>query len=144
MKRLLGFSLALHAVLAGCAGVLVIDQATVLLGLSTWSLDLGSLSFARIGFVAALVIHLLLMLVEKKLAPKNREKEFHRAASLITHGPYAKRHWGVSIGLGVILPLIMLLLGIPILLIPAGIFALIGLVNEEDLFVKAGQALPIS
>lgn len=144
MRRYLGLSLTLHAFLAGCAGVLILDQILVLLGLVSWNLDPSALSYARFGFAVALVIHLLFMFGEKELAPKNREEEYQRAAALITHGPYAKRHWGISIGLGVILPLIMLLTGIPILAIPSGIFALIGLVNEEDLFVKAGQALPIS
>ena len=144
MKRLLGLSLALHAFLAGCAGVLILDQMTVIFGFADWGLDVDSRSFARIGFVAALIVHLLMMLGEKQLAPKNREKEYHRAAELITHGPFAKRHWGISIILGVVLPLIFVFTGSSLLMVAAGIFALMGLLNEEDLFVKAGQALPIS
>ena len=92
-----------------------------------------------------------MMLGEKYLAPKHREVEYHRAAKLITHGPFAKRHWGISIIMGVVLPLTFVLsslvlssAGSSMLMIAAGIFALAGLLNEEDLFVKAGQALPIS
>jgi Fe-S-cluster-containing dehydrogenase component/VIT1/CCC1 family predicted Fe2+/Mn2+ transporter len=151
MKKLLGLSLALHAFLAGCAGVLIIDQVMVLIEVSAWGPDEGSLSFVRLGFVGALIAHLLMMLGEKYLAPKNREVEYHRAAKLITHGPFASRHWGVSIFMGVFLPLTFMLFSlvlssavVPPLMIVAGFFALVGLLNEEDLFVKAGQALPIS
>jgi len=151
MKRLLALSLTLHAFLAGCAGVLIIDQVMVLFAAENWGLSEGSRSFVLLGFFGGLVAHLLMMLGEKQLAPKNREVEYHRAAKLITHGPFAKRHWRISIILGVVLPLIIVLSSFvfgfaasPILLIVAGIIALVGLWNEEDLFVKAGQALPIS
>lgn len=144
MKRLLGLSLALHAFLAGCAGVLILDQLMMLSGVSDWRLEESSRSFVLFGFVGSLLAHLLMMLSEKYLAPKNRELEYHRAAKLITHGPFAKRHWGVSVVLGVVLPLVLVFTASPLLMVVAGIFALVGLLNEEDLFVKAGQALPIS
>ena len=77
------------------------------------------------------------------MVPKGREEEYARAARLLSHGPYARMHWGVGVALGILLPL-AILAGSPPLLPVAAILALGGLLVEEDLFVRAGQALPIS
>jgi hypothetical protein len=52
-------------------------------------------------------------------------------------------HWGAGVALGILLPL-TILAGAIDLLPAAAILALAGLLIEEDLFVRAGQALPIS
>ena len=69
------------------------------------------------------------------------EEEFHRAARLITAGPYARQHWLGSVALGIAVPLVLLLLGV---YAPAGVLVLVGLWIEKSVFVRAGQALPIS
>jgi hypothetical protein len=48
------------------------------------------------------------------------------------------------VALGVLVPLLAILVGGAILLPGAAALALIGLWVEEDLLVRAGQALPIS
>ena len=88
-----------------------------------------------------LFAHLFMMCIESRLAPRNREREYERAARLVTHGPYARVHWLVGVGLGTGVPLALIAVGLPI---PAAACALVGLWFAEHLFVRAGQALPIS
>ena len=78
------------------------------------------------------------------ISPPKREAEYARAVRLLSHGPYARRHWGAGVALGVLVPLLALLAGGAILLPGAAALAPIGLWVEEDLLVRAGQALPIS
>ena len=66
------------------------------------------------------------------------------ACRLLTHGPFAGRHWGVGVVVGIVLPLPLLALGSPLALLAAATTALVGLWFEEDVLVRAGQALPIS
>jgi Fe-S-cluster-containing dehydrogenase component len=99
----------------------------------------------RFGLGAGLAVHLALILLEARLAPKGREREFHRAARLVTHGPFARRHWSHGVALGAIVPLVgVAIASSGITLAVAGALALWGLWNEEDVLVRAGQALPIS
>jgi hypothetical protein len=47
--------------------------------------------------------------------------------------------------MGVAAPLLLCLLpGLPLLAVGAALFAIMGVASEEDLLVRAGQALPIS
>ena len=94
--------------------------------------------------LVCLLVHAGFTLAEEHLAPKGREHEYHRAARLLTRGPYAYLHWPVGVGLGIALPLALLLLGPPMLIPSAAALALGALLVEEDLLVRAGQALPIS
>ena len=68
-----------------------------------------------------------------------------RAARLITRGPYRVRFWwGVVLG-GTVLPLVLLLNpSLPLTSAAAAVLALGGLWLWEDLWVRAGQALPLS
>jgi len=93
---------------------------------------------------ACIVAHGAFTLAEEHLAPAGREAEYHRAARLLTRGPYAYLHWPVGVGFGLVMPLGMLLFGPPALFAPAAALALLAMLVEEDLLVRAGQALPIS
>ena len=110
-----------------------------------WSSD-SPWTDARDGLVwtlgIGLAIQLAFTLLEPFSAPPKREAEYHRASRLMTHGPYARTHWALGVGLGVALPAVLLIVGAPLPL--AGLAALVGLWIEEDVFVRAGQALPIS
>ena len=68
-----------------------------------------------------------------------------RAARLITRGPYRARFWwGVVVG-GTIVPVLLLMSPFyPATPVAASILALGGLWLWEDLWVRAGQALPLS
>lgn len=133
MKRGLAAHLVMQAGIAGTASLMT--AAAIGFGASGAAL--------RGGLAVCLGAHLLMMLLEGALAPANREEEYRRAASLLTHGPYARRHWGVSVIAGVVAPLALLFVA-PSLEIVAALLALAGLFVYEDNFVRAGQALPIS
>jgi len=91
------------------------------------------------------VFHLAFTLAEPWLAPERREREYRLASHLVTHGPWALQHWVVGVGLGIVVPLVLLAaLGSPAASITAACLALVGLLSEEHVLVRAGQALPIS
>ncbi|QDU65403.1 4Fe-4S dicluster domain-containing protein [Engelhardtia mirabilis] len=136
MKRLYAPHLLAQGIVGGGAAVLM--AAPVL----DWNPEaIGGL---RTVLALGLGVHFALTLAEPKLAPKGRESEYARASHLLTHGPYAVHHWALGIGAGVVLPVVLLVLGPASVWPVAAAIALAGLWVEEDLFVRAGQALPIS
>ncbi len=133
MKRGLWIHLAVQAVLAGAAGVALLQGAFRVTNPALPAL-----------FAGALAVQLAFLLVEERMAPAGRGDEYRLAARLITHGPLARLHWMLGVGVGIALPLVLVLFA-PAELHPlAGLLALVGLWVEEDLFVRAGQAQPIS
>jgi hypothetical protein len=79
------------------------------------------------------------------MGPEGREREFGRAMSLVTRGPFARRHLLWSIGLGIVVPSLILVLPLSAAYhVLAALLALTGLWVDEDLLVRAGQALAIS
>jgi Fe-S-cluster-containing dehydrogenase component/formate-dependent nitrite reductase membrane component NrfD len=137
LQRGLWVSLVAHACSAGPALILVIALAT--------GLDGGAVETSRVLLIFGLAVHLLLCFSESFLAPRRREQEYRRAQRLLTHGPFARRHWWLGIVLGAVLPLLLLLFPLPVLFWwLAAAFSLVGLFVEQDTLVRAGQALPIS
>ena len=136
MKRFYWLHLVVQALLAGSALLLLAGPVV----------GFGDALTDGLGYVLrdALVLQLALILLEPRLAPRGREREYHRASALLTRGPYALQHKLVGVGAGVVLPALLVLFGPAALLPLAAALALVGLWVEEDLFVKAGQALPIS
>jgi Ni/Fe-hydrogenase subunit HybB-like protein len=70
------------------------------------------------------------------------------AARLIRRGPYRVRFWiGVALG-GVVLPMVLLMAGAVMdstaLITLGALLALAGLWVWEDVWVKAGQSVPLS
>ena len=131
MQRGLWKHLIIQAGLAGFA----------FLAISGWALDQDWP--ARVGLAIFLVFQLLTE--PDSGAPAGREEEFRRAARLITDGPYAKVHKVLGVWIGILLPLVLLFAsGSALAVAAAGALALVGLWFEEDVFVRAGQALPIS
>jgi Fe-S-cluster-containing dehydrogenase component/formate-dependent nitrite reductase membrane component NrfD len=137
MKRGLWLHLVAQALVAGAAMLIIL---TPLVGLGLEGVD----RLRRILLVA-LLLHQGLTLVEGRLAPPGRQEEYERTARLVTRGPFARRHWIVGVGLGMALPIVMLLLFVPPMFWSiASVLALLGLYTEEEILVQAGQALPIS
>ena len=83
-----------------------------------------------------------------ELALPAMSEDFRRAAELILRGELSRRFWVVVVVLGTILPLVLLALGItaraPALIAVAAILGLFGLWVFENIFIKAGQAVPLS
>ena len=100
---------------------------------------------ARI-LLAALTVGLVMILIELTLPAMS--EDFRRAAELILRGELSRRFWVVVVALGTILPLVLLGLGIaaraPTLMAVAAILSLFGLWILENIFIEAGQAVPLS
>jgi len=137
MRRGLAVHLVIQAGLAGASVLMLMDAFGV-------ALEPGLVASLPKILAVCLVTHLIATLLEGKASPRKREAEYARAVRLLSHGPYARRHWGAGVALGVLVPLLAILAGGAILLPGAAALALIGLWVEEDLLVRAGQALPIS
>ena len=141
MQRGLWAHLILQAIVAGGACLLIVRSlsATGLSGLD------GGLLTASWALFFGLCGHGLFSLLEARLAPAGREREYHRVSKLLTRGPFANMHW-LGLGLGVLLPLVGLFLlpASAALSVLIGCAALVGVWLSEEAFVRAGQALPIS
>jgi Fe-S-cluster-containing hydrogenase component 2/Ni/Fe-hydrogenase subunit HybB-like protein len=137
MKRGMWLHLIAQAFLGGAALLMV---------LAPWiGLGLEAVGVLRRMLLVALVLHAGLTLVHQRLAPRRRHAEFARVARLVSHGPFERRHSWIGLVLGVAVPALTLLLFMPPLGWSVGaVLALVGLYVEEDVLVRAGQALPIS
>ena len=137
MRKGLATHLLVQAWVAGCALLLLSYP------LFPWTRE--HLTIVRVALAIGLFAHTAFIVLEHRLAPVGREAEYERAASLLSRGPFARRRqiWTGAVGIGA--PLIGLLLTTsPITWMLIGAMVLVGLWNEEDTFVRAGQALPIS
>jgi formate-dependent nitrite reductase membrane component NrfD len=71
------------------------------------------------------------------------------ALAAMTRGDHADAFWAVGVGVGMVVPLALAVLGLlgadaPPVTVAAGVAALAGLYSYEDAFVRAGQAVPLS
>jgi Fe-S-cluster-containing dehydrogenase component/formate-dependent nitrite reductase membrane component NrfD len=129
--------LLVQAVVAGAATLLLAGLAT---GVSRNVLDaLGGVLFV------ALLLSLAMTLGEAY--QKHVSEDVRRATDVLKKGGLKKSFWGGAIGLGTVLP--VALLGVPaeasgMAYALASIAALAGLWIFEDLWIKAGQAVPLS
>jgi Fe-S-cluster-containing dehydrogenase component/formate-dependent nitrite reductase membrane component NrfD len=137
MRRGLWAHLIVQAMVAGAATLLLVAPLFSFGAETTQSL-------ARI-LAAWLGLHAAFTLVEGRLAPERRESEYGTAHALVVDGPFSRRHWRVGVVIGIVVPLLVLALpASPWLVGLASLLALVGLYSEEDVLVRAGQALSIS
>jgi len=136
-RPFLGHLLA-QAVAAGAATLLLLAPVMDLA-----PSEIGALRWVLVG---GLIAHAVFTILKTALfLPPGREAEYRRAIDLLQRGPYARRHMALGLLVGFCLPLVLLLVttagwGLAL----AASAALLGLWSEEDLLVRAGQALPIS
>jgi Fe-S-cluster-containing dehydrogenase component/formate-dependent nitrite reductase membrane component NrfD len=99
-----------------------------------------------IGLGSALVLEAVVKLGE--LWGSHANVDVARAAALVTRGHFARRFWWGAMTLGLELPLALLLAAVvvqqPALSALAAVFALAGLWVWEDIWIRAGQAIPLS
>ena len=99
-------------------------------------------------FTAALVLNTLILVGELLSRPANRDVA--AAEALIREGRFAGAFWGGVVGGGAVLPLLLLLGtrawagGAPLAAAAAAVLVLTALLIHEAIFVKAGQAIPLS
>lgn len=134
-STLLPFHLLVQALVSGAAAMLILgaffDMATDLVRLS------------RIVFIVGLIVDLAVTALGEFGMPHASEAAA-KAAHAITHGKYKKHYWIGAIGLGHVVPLVLLVFGMPWLGAIAGVCALIGLYLYEYAFVMAPQEIPNS
>jgi formate-dependent nitrite reductase membrane component NrfD len=101
------------------------------------------LSALRNTLAITLGLTLAITLGETVLTPISEDvRQAHHA---MTKGPLSGRFWGVSVATGIVLPILLLLFsGAPVANVVAAVAALLGLFVFEDVWVKAGQAAPLS
>ncbi len=109
---------------------------------------LGQAGAAELGqiLVGALVAHAALLALE--LFSRHPVHDVALAARLITAGTLRGRFWGGVVTAGVIAPIVLLVaaasLGASAVSTLAALLALAGLWLWEDVWIKAGQAVPLS
>ncbi len=132
--------LLVQSVLAGSA----------MLGLCALFLGAGSelLTLLTITLLSSVGVHLLLILME--VFGSHSNSHVAAAAHAITSGPLRSIFQGLFLGLGTLVPLVLLVFALlvpstqPALLALAGVLALVGLFAYEHCFVVAGQAVALS
>ncbi|MBI4854381.1 MAG: polysulfide reductase NrfD [Acidobacteria bacterium] len=103
--------------------------------------------YVKASLIVGLVGHLAMMLLEAFLPSFTKAKpqmaDAVRATKLLTRGPYWYQFWINSVFFGALLPLVFLVSGfLPTFLV--AFLALSGLYTYERLWIKAGQAIPLS
>lgn len=103
--------------------------------------------FLRTVLLWGLIANLFIILVGELWLPHGT-RDAAKAAQMIWRGQYSQRFWAGVVGVGHVLPVVLLVaiaLGLaPVAAIVAGACALLGLLLFEDIWVRAGQALPLS
>jgi Fe-S-cluster-containing dehydrogenase component/formate-dependent nitrite reductase membrane component NrfD len=125
--------LMVAAMLAGAA-------ALVLVGTVMDASESAILGMAGL-LAVSLILHAVLLFAE--LGVSHASTDVARAARLITRGGYSGRFWGAVVVAGVVLPLLAILLA-PGGFVVGAVLALGGLLVYEDIWVKAGQSIPLS
>ena len=132
--------LLLQAITAGAATLIIIGSI-----LQTGSNVMDVLAKT---LTISLFLSLAVILGEISLTPISEDVK--RATDLLKKGSLSGRFWGLVIGVGAFLPFILIIWSNyqngadHILTSLASILALVGLWAFEDLWVKAGQAVPLS
>ena len=127
----------LAAAVAAGAGVLVVLHVLT----APVEARASGLDPLRLALVAGLAAHAGLLALD--LFGHHAGVDVARAARLLTEGAWAPRFWGGVVGGGIALPLLLVWWG-PLAAAVAAALALAGLWLYEDLWVKAGQSVPLS
>jgi Fe-S-cluster-containing dehydrogenase component/formate-dependent nitrite reductase membrane component NrfD len=142
------------AVVAGSAALIVLHLLT---GRGAWGPELMGVEGLRLAMAAGLLAHVAILGLD--LFGPHPSVDVRRAARLITHGAWRSRFWGGALFAGVAVPLLLVLWGFgppathlpmgvmlqePVATLVAALLALLGLWIYEDLWVKAGQSIPLS
>ena len=142
-EPLLPASLAAQAVIAGAAGM---SMGAVISGQP--SALVRTLLLVALGGLLAHGLLVVLALITPH-ATANAAWGRHE----LTRGAVASRFWGIGVGVGIVLPVVLLAVALrlpaatgaaDVLFVLAALAALAGLVGYEDAFVRAGQAAPLS
>jgi formate-dependent nitrite reductase membrane component NrfD len=133
---LLFWHLLIQAIAAGAATLTLIGSVLgVSLPLYSW-----------FGHLLVIALSLSLAMIFGELFMKHGAEDAVRAGEMLLRGPLKKSFWLFVVGLGTIVPIVLVLWPISSLIpnIAAALLALFGLWMYEHLWVRAGQAVPLS
>lgn len=132
---MLGLHMILHSLMAGFAVFLLVNLFL--------NVNFGFTLVLTFLSIVTIAIHLITLAIE--LTTTHSTEDAHKVAKMITKGQFSWAFWWGMIGLGNVLPLILLLLtGNIFLLATAGVLILIGLAFAQHIWVKAPQLIPLS
>jgi formate-dependent nitrite reductase membrane component NrfD len=133
---LLFWLLLIQALAAGAASLILIAP---LIGVS---LEL----FVLLGQFLLVSLLLMLAMIVSEISLARGNEELLRAKTLLTKGALRKQFWIFVVVMGIFVPLALLLWPIVLLwfYLGAALLALVGLWFYENLWIKAGQAVPLS
>ncbi|MGB3683573.1 MAG: NrfD/PsrC family molybdoenzyme membrane anchor subunit [Rubrobacteraceae bacterium] len=127
-----------HAAVAGAAALYLA------------SLFVGGLEPLRGTLALTMALGLIggLLVFWAELGVEHPDRDAARAAAMIYKGRYKKLFWGVSVGLGSLVPLALVglgaLLSLPLLVAAAGVLALVGIFATEHAWIEAPQLIPLA
>ena len=131
---MLGLHMIIHSLMAGFA--------VFLLALPILKVNQGFRMVLIFLTLVTLVVHLITLAIE--LTTTHSTDDAHAVVKMITRGEFSRRFWLGMIFAGNLVPLFLLLAGMPYAFIASGAFILIGLWFAEDIWVKAPQLIPLS
>ena len=139
---LLFWHLIVQAIAAGAAVLILIGTLEFVTPYQFISPQL----FAWLVHVLSISLLASLAMICSDLFMKHGAEDAVRAADLLLTGPLRNSFWLLAIGLGVIVPMALILwsFGSILPIVAAAFLALFGLWMYEHLWIKAGQALPLS
>lgn len=139
---LLFWHLVIQAITAGAA-------VMMFLGSLQWFTPYRFLSgplFYWLGNVLIVSLLVGLALILGDLLTRRETEDAERCAAMLTSGPLKRRFWLGVVLLGTVAPLVLILWPTASLLpnLSASLLVLLGLWIYEDLWIRAGQAVPLS
>jgi Ni/Fe-hydrogenase subunit HybB-like protein len=141
-SKLFFWHLIVQAFLAGGAVMVIVAWPVSSNSLADVGVALASLFVLSVS----LAVSLMLALLEVFLPHRNQHSRL--AAKSMVRGRFKLRFWGLAIGLGLVTPMVVFATGSLIDTEPLypifALLALVGLWFYEDVWVKAGQAVPLS
>ena len=86
----------------------------------------------------------VLLIMWAELGMKHPDRDAERAARMIYAGRYRTLFWGGSVVLGSLVPLALVLTGVPALIAVAAVLALAGILVTEHAWIEAPQLIPLA
>jgi formate-dependent nitrite reductase membrane component NrfD len=145
-----------HAFIAGCAVWMFMglyDHSSAVGRMDVLRARISSITISRCFFLLVFFMLISLCMTLTELALPHVSQDARLAARNVLRGSLKGRFWGLVIGCGVVLPLALLgcVLALRLswridsgLLAAASLLALAGIAFSEDLWVRAGQSVPLS
>jgi Fe-S-cluster-containing dehydrogenase component/formate-dependent nitrite reductase membrane component NrfD len=132
---LLFWHLVMQALAAGSATLILISPL----------IKVSVALFLVLGQFLVISLFLMLAIILGELLLGHGSEDLVRATALLTRGALGKQFWLLVVGVGTVLPLGLILWPVHLFsYLGAALLALAGLWYYEHLWIKAGQALPLS